>query len=194
MKIKITHIIFFLLCCLFVTSCDTADNTVEEYPDWQAKNSKFFQNLLDSIDKGQKDKSWEKILTWTKTDSGNVSSTDYIIVHKLHLGESGNCPLYTDSAKVQYLGRLLPSTSYPQGAIFDQTGTGTKLDPATYVPTKFAVSSVVVGFSTALQHMHKGDWWQIYIPYTLAYGESGSSGIPGYSTLIFELRLVDFWR
>ena len=58
---------------------------------------------------------------------------------------------------------------------------------------KFAVGSVVDGFSTALQHMRKGDKWRVYIPYELGYGTSDASTIPGYSTLIFDITMVDFW-
>ena len=54
------------------------------------------------------------------------------------------------------------------------------------------VNGVLEGFATALQHMHRGDHWRVTIPHQLGYGASGTTGIPGYSTLIFEIRLVDF--
>ena len=41
------------------------------------------------------------------------------------------------------------------------------------------------GFTTALLKMHPGDHWQVFIPYQLAYGESGNSSIQGYSMLRF---------
>ena len=41
--------------------------------------------------------------------------------------------------------------------------------------------------------MHRGDYWRIYIPSSLGYGDSGSgSTIPGHSVLIFDLTLIDF--
>ena len=40
--------------------------------------------------------------------------------------------------------------------------------------------------------MHRGDHWTVYIPYQLGYGASASGMVPAYSTLIFDLRLVDF--
>ena len=54
-------------------------------------------------------------------------------------------------------------------------------------------NSLIDGFATALQQMRRGDRWMVYRPYQLGYGASGSGEIPGYSTLIFDLRLVDFW-
>ena len=40
--------------------------------------------------------------------------------------------------------------------------------------------------------MHRGDHWLVYIPYALAYGSTKSETIPAYSTLIFNLTLIDF--
>ncbi|MFA7065782.1 MAG: FKBP-type peptidyl-prolyl cis-trans isomerase, partial [Dysgonamonadaceae bacterium] len=53
------------------------------------------------------------------------------------------------------------------------------------------VSGVVDGFSTALQHMKEGDKWEVWIPWQLGYGERGQSPIPGYTTLVFEIELVE---
>jgi len=33
----------------------------------------------------------------------------------------------------------------------------------------------------------------VTVPYQLGYGTSDSGDIPAYSTLIFEIRLEDFW-
>ena len=52
--------------------------------------------------------------------------------------------------------------------------------------------SLVDGFTTALMSMHRGDHWTVYIPHQLGYGTSASGTVPAYSTLIFDLRLVDF--
>ena len=50
-----------------------------------------------------------------------------------------------------------------------------------------------MGFTTALQQMHVGDYWRIYIPSDMGYGASGSgTTIPGYSVLVFDLVLVDY--
>ena len=41
--------------------------------------------------------------------------------------------------------------------------------------------------------MKAGDQWKLYIPYPLAYGKDGTEGILGYSTLIFDVNLVDIF-
>jgi len=42
----------------------------------------------------------------------------------------------------------------------------------------------------AIQQMHIGDKWEIYIPAEMGYGKFSQPGIPGGSTLIFEIELL----
>lgn len=57
-------------------------------------------------------------------------------------------------------------------------------------PEAFRLNQVIEGWQQALQQMHVGDKWIIYIPYTLGYGTRTSGPIPGFSTLIFEVELL----
>ena len=110
-------------------------------------------------------------------------------------GTGTEVPLFTDSVRVIYRGRLIPSASYSQGYVFDETVYGT-YSSATGATKCFWLAStgLISGFTTVLQHMHRGDYWRVYIPSELGYGETENStaGIPGYSVLIFDLTLVDF--
>lgn len=51
------------------------------------------------------------------------------------------------------------------------------------------VSGLITGWSTALMHLQENSHVMLYVPYTLGYGEYGQSDLPGYSTLVFDLRL-----
>ena len=42
--------------------------------------------------------------------------------------------------------------------------------------------------------MHIGDRWKVYIPYQLAYGKTNNGTIPAYSTLVFDVTLVSYYR
>lgn len=52
------------------------------------------------------------------------------------------------------------------------------------------LSNLIDGWIIALQRMHVGDKWEIYIPAEMGYGKYSQLGIPGGSTLIFEIELI----
>lgn len=191
---------FWPLCLLAVvfslTSCSENDDDVAEFPNWKSTNETYWKQLYSEtqakIEAG--DNTWKIIPNFSVLPSADLDQDQYIIVHVKEEGTGSGCPLYTDTVSVNYSGRLLPSTSYTGGYQFDSSYTG-DLNPETARPTSFAVSGVVDGFSTALQKMHVGDRWEVYIPYELGYGSSeSSSSIPAYSTLIFDLMLVKYWH
>lgn len=197
---------YFLAVALFavfgLASCSEEDDTVEEFPNWQARNDAFFNSLTDSVmnllELNPARTDWKRIKSWSKSDSIEGSNSDYIIVNVIEEGDAASAtPLYTDTVTVHYLGRLLPSVSYPNGYVFDQSYYGNYYDDVSK-PLQMAIGNsggnmLVDGFATALQHMRRGDHWMVYIPYQLGYGSQSQTGVPAYSTLIFDLRLVDFW-
>lgn len=58
------------------------------------------------------------------------------------------------------------------------------------VAPAFRLRDLIDGWIIALQHMHVGDKWEIYIPADKGYGKASQPGIPGGSTLIFEIELL----
>ena len=191
-----------LLMALAMVSCKETNDDVEEFPNWKNANTAFFTAKYNAARQAiaNGDKSWFILKNYAKdaTDTGNP--TDYIVVKVINEGTGSGCPLFTDSVRVHYRGQLMASTSYvdstdPElGLVFDKSWSGTSFDASTFVPAKFSVANTVVGFSTALQHMHIGDRWKVYIPYNLGYGEDDSGSIPAYSTLVFDLSLAAYYR
>ena len=57
-------------------------------------------------------------------------------------------------------------------------------------PEAFRLCDVIVGWQIALQKMHEGDRWIIYVPADRGYGPKPSGPIPGNSTLIFDVSLI----
>lgn len=189
---------FYLLCLLLFSSCSEDDNTIEEFPNWQEANANYWNSLYSTTQQkvSSGDASWKIIKNFSIEDTLNTGkNTDYIIVNVLKNGTGSGCPIYTDSVRVRYTGRLLPSASYSEGYIFDTTNPN-GIDDSQAAVADFVVSNVVDGFSTALQHMHIGDKWEVYIPWTLGYGttQSASSSIPPYSVLRFTISLVAYSR
>ena len=70
------------------------------------------------------------------------------------------------------------------------------------VPEGFSAYTLTKGVRVALQYMHEGDRWEVWVPYTLGLGEndgslfrgvmpsSSATKIPAYSTLVFEIEVV----
>ena len=195
-KYHILYIMLLMMTFIGLSSCSENSNTVEEYPNWKATNESEFNSVYAEAVKyiASGNDSWKVIKKWSYQDSIHNNPEDYIVAQVITKGNGTTSPIYTDSVRVHYEGRLLPSTSYPEGYVFDKSWSTDEYNPSTNVPTKLAVSNVVDGFSTALQNMHIGDRWKVYIPYQLGYGSSGSTGIPAYSTLIFDITLVSYYH
>lgn len=182
-------------------SCKESNGVEDEFADWQSRNDSYFASVLANARTriAQGDTSWKVIRQWSipeETGNFHPAETDYIVVHVLESGKSvSGSPLFSDTVRVHYRGRLMPSANYPTGLIFDSSYSG-DLNTSVAVPAKMGVGSVVDGFATALQHMVIGDRWEVYIPYQLGYGStaSSSSSIPAYSTLVFDVKLHSFYR
>ena len=189
---KFTYFLLALLAPLFLASCSEEDNTVEEFPDWENTNNAYFASLYNYA-AGVSDGSWKVIKNFTFNDDIEATAENSIVVEVLETGTGSGCPMYTDSVLVDYRGRLIPSTSYEDGYVFDQSYDG-DYNPATAKPAKLYVGGVVDGFATALQNMRIGDHWRVYIPYQLGYGEVDNGDIPAYSTLVFDIALRAYYR
>lgn len=59
-------------------------------------------------------------------------------------------------------------------------------------PFKFKVNEVLKGWQEVLPLMKVGDYWRVYVPSELAYGERGDGRRIGPDeALVFELKLID---
>lgn len=56
-------------------------------------------------------------------------------------------------------------------------------------PLAMRLSDLIDGWIVAMQHMCIGDRWEVYIPAEMGYGKFSQPGIPGGSTLIFDIEL-----
>ena len=96
---------------------------------------------------------------------------------------SGNKPTMNDRIKVHYIGTLIDGTEFDSSYKRNE-------------PAEFQVGEVIPGWVEALQLMSVGSKWRIYIPEELAYGGRAPQGsaIKPYSTLIFEVELLDILK
>lgn len=188
--------IILLLCAIiapfFITSCSETEDDNTEFADWQNRNNTYFSDMYNKAIASATD-DLDTIRNYSFNDSIKLSNTGYIVVEKLEKGTGSGCPMFTDSVFVNYRGRLIPSTSYPEGYIFDENYSG-EYNVKTAKPVQMYVGGTVDGFATALQYMHIGDHWRIYVPYPLGYGTTAQTGIPAYSTLVFDIALMAYYR
>ena len=193
--LKLISLLFVaMLGSLFVSCEETAE--VDEYANWQERNEGYIAAIAQEA-KTNADGKWERILSFKLNAidaQGNPVEhgvDDYIYCHKIEEGEGAEHPKYTDIVSVNYRGRLISTDSQPKGMVFDESCKG-DFNSDTNTPRNFYVNELIVGWSTALMQMSKGDRWTIHIPANLGYGTQDKGDIPAHSTLIFDLNLEDF--
>lgn len=189
-----------LTLCLLLTAAFTSCKEKEEageYDNWRARNDQYIDSIA-RVCSINEDGQWVAIRSYDlgKSKADDTDPQHYIYVHKLAAGTGTYHPQNNDSVRVHYSGHIIPTANYPQGYNFNRSYYGYTLDETTDVPTLLGVNGTVAGFKTALMNMVVGDVWLIYVPYYLGYkGEAQSTAnIPGYSTLIFEVKLSRVYR
>lgn len=176
-------------------SCQEAGE-VDEYDNWQARCEAYIDSIA-RVAQANADGKWKTIRSFTlaeKDVNGNVAAwdaADFVYCHVEKAGSGTERPFFTDTVRFNYRGRLMPTSAHPEGYVFDQSYKGT-MDPDFNIPSTSEVGSLTAGVCSAIQQMHVGDIWRIYVPAALGYGSSDrkSSGIPAYSALIFDMNLV----
>lgn len=121
----------------------------------------------------------EAFLAENKTKEGVVTTPDGLQYKILEKG-TGKIPAETDEVVVKYEGRLI------DGTVFDSSY---KRNPQT---STFRANQVIKGWTEALTMMPAGSKWELYIPYSLGYGERQAGKlIKPYSALVFTVELVE---
>ncbi len=193
--------ILWLIGLLFAVSftlgaCEETDGAVDPYKDWQVRNERFIDSIASVArnNQGEGVGQWKIIHSYKFPQQGITMGDvdEYVYCKVLEVGDGDASPLYTDTVGVHYRGQLIPLYD-GQVLTFDQSFQG-GLDTDVNTAVEFSVNGVIAGWTTALMEMKEGDRWQLYIPSDLGYGTSGSSSIPGYSTLIFDVNLMKIKR
>lgn len=178
---------------LSLASCDETDGVVDPYYNWKDRNQAYIDSISNvaRANLGSEVGQWRMIHTYKYSPPLNDTFVDvnsYVYCKILEKGSGKVSPVFTDKVATHYRGKLI--TLYDgQTLVFDQSYRG-ELNQEVAVPVEFDVNGVIEGWIVALQQMVEGDRWEVYIPQNMGYGTNGSSSIPGYSTLIFDVALV----
>lgn len=108
----------------------------------------------------------------------DVVTTESGLQYKVLTKGTGEVPTATQRVKVHYRGTLIDGTEFDSSYKRNE-------------PTTFACNQVIKGWTEALTLMPVGSKWELYIPQELAYGERDNGKIPPYSTLVFEVELLE---
>lgn len=113
-----------------------------------------------------------------KAQEPGVKSLEKNIFYKIikQGNPSGIRPNRNSVVTVHYTGKTI------NGKTFDSSRSGAA--PA------MRLRDLIQGWIIALQQMHVGDRWELYLPAEMAYGRFSQPGIPGGSTLIFDVELI----
>lgn len=112
-----------------------------------------------------------------KKDEEGVKSLAQGVLYEVINSGDGKQANLRSIVSVYYKGELI------NGKVFDDN---TKQG----YPDAFRLNELITGWQIAIPQMKEGDKWRIFIPSELGYGKRGTHGIPGDSTLIFEIELV----
>ena len=119
----------------------------------------------------------EKFLASMAKDPA-VKATGSGLMYKVLKEGTGRKPKATDKVYCHYEG------TFPNGQVFDSSYKRGE-------PIEFGLNQVIKGWTEGLQLMSEGAKYELYLPYHLAYGETGTGGIPPYSALKFVVELIE---
>jgi len=119
----------------------------------------------------------EKFLAENKSKDG-VQTTESGLQYKVITAGKGEVPTSSSRVKVNYKGTLIDGTEFDSSYKRNE-------------PTTFRADQVIKGWTEALTMMPVGSKWELYIPQDLAYGSRDQGQIKPFSTLIFEVELVE---
>ena len=129
-------------------------------------------------EKASREKIANELFLANNKKAEGVVTTASGLQYKVISAGKGKMPKASDNVTVHYTGRLI------DGTVFDSSRDRNE-------PASFNVGGVIPGWTEALQLMHEGDKWTIFIPASIAYGEQGAgSQIPPNATLIFDVELI----
>jgi len=109
-------------------------------------------------------------------EPGAAKTASGLIYKELTPG-TGASPAATDTVKVNYRG------TFVDGKEFDSSYSRNQ-------PAEFPLNGVIRCWTEGVQKMKPGGKSRLICPSDIAYGDQGRRGIPGGSTLIFEIELL----
>ena len=145
----------------------------------EAKSLAIQEQQMESLYGANRDEGIKFLEDNKKND--DVKVLDSGLQYKIISSGRGANPTRESTVRVHYHGTLI------DGTVFDSS-------VERGVPAEFPLGNVIAGWTEALQLMPVGSKWILYIPHELAYGAADMGTIQPFSTLIFEVELLEIVR
>lgn len=172
-------LIIIALASAALVACTSAEETTwDKYRDYRELNEAWLRELQERTDADGNPYYVTIVPVW--------NPGGYVLMHWFNdrsLTAGKLSPLYTSTVDTRY--RL---------TLFDGTAVDSS-DELTITAQKgifrTQLNTTVQGWAAALQEMHCGDTCEVIIPYNMGYGAQDNGDVKPYSTLRFNIRLVD---
>ena len=151
--------------------------TKEEAMSYVDTHAKAIETKALEAKYGENKAAGEKFLAENATKEG-VQTTESGLQYKIIKQGKGKVPTDKNTVKVHYKGTLIDGTEFDSSYSRNE-------------PSSFPVTGVIKGWTEALTMMPVGSKWELYIPQDLAYGSRNQSKIKPFSTLVFEVELLE---
>lgn len=172
-------LVFIAACIAIATACSSdSGSTWDKYADWREYNKNWIKDM-EKRTNPDGTPYYEKVVPpW--------NPQGYVLMHYFNdrkLTEGNLSPMYTSTIDVRYKLHLADGT--PADSSTNATTNGVK---GIY---RAKLNTLVAGWYVALPEMRCGDSAEVIVPYALGYGGSSSGAVLPYSSLRFNIRLVD---
>ncbi len=151
--------------------------TMQQAQEYTQKNMEAIKAKSMEKNYGANKKAGEDFLAANKAKPGIVTTASGL-QYKIVKAGTGATPSDTSKVKVNYKGTLIDGTEFDSSY--------KRNEPATFV-----ANQVIKGWTEALKLMPVGSKWIIYVPQNLAYGSRDAGQIKPFSTLVFEVELLE---
>ena len=173
---KLLPLIAILFFCISISSCLQSDNVYDKYADWRKENDAYMNQRLTEQNPNGTMRYMRIVPPW---------APNVLVLMEWHndtnLTKMNPMPLDNSTIGIKYEGHLIDST------LFDNSYSQ---KDSLYVTMPKAN---ILGMRAALPFMHIGDSVTMLIASGAAYGSYENGNIKPYSTLIFNVKLVDIY-
>lgn len=162
--------------------------TIQEFEAEQRKAAEERKRTEDSLSAAE-----TKALTAYAEENGFGNALESGIYYKQTRQGIGNKPANGDKVKVHYVGKFLDGRLFDTSVKEEAVKAGKYMEQRPYEPLEFTMGKgqMIKGFEEAVKLMAPGEKGIVLMPSSLAYGSRQRGEIPAFSSLVFELELIE---